>query len=168
VERIDHLLRLRELQDETGGFQAFIPLAFHPENTALAATAPLSFGRTAGDEGSSTAPLSPCGRGVGGEGSLGPSALLDLRTIAVSRLMLDNFDHVKAYWISLGVGTAQVALCYGADDLDGTVRHERIHHDAGADSPEALSAAEIRRLISEAGFEPVERDSLYRRVERGA
>jgi aminodeoxyfutalosine synthase len=79
--------------------------------------------------------------------------------------MLDNFDHVKAYWISLGVGTAQVALCYGADDLDGTVRHERIHHDAGAQSPEALSVAEIRHLITEAGLEPVERDSLYRRVE---
>ena len=90
---------------------------------------------------------------------------MDLRTVAVSRLMLDNFEHVKAYWISLGVGTAQVALCYGADDFDGTVRHERIHHDAGADSPEALSVAEIRRLVSEADFEPVERDSLYRRVE---
>ena len=82
--------------------------------------------------------------------------------MAVSRLMLDNFDHVKAYWISLGVGTAQVALAYGADDLDGTVRHERIHHDAGAQSPEALTVEELRRLIVEAGREPVERDSLYR------
>jgi aminodeoxyfutalosine synthase len=135
AQRIDHLVRLRELQDETGGFQALVPLAFHAENTALA-------------------------------GLPGPSALLNLRTIAASRLMLDNFQHIKAYWISLGVGTAQVALCYGADDLDGTVRHERIHHDAGAASPEALAVAEIRRLIAEAGFEPVERDSLYRQVER--
>jgi aminodeoxyfutalosine synthase len=131
--RIDHLLRLRGLQDETGGFQAFIPLSFHPENTCLAHLPP-------------------------------PSGLLDLRTVAVSRLMLDNFDHVKAYWISLGVGTAQVALAYGADDLDGTVRHERIHHDAGAQSPQALSVEEIRRMIVEAGRQPVERDSLYRPV----
>ena len=90
-----------------------------------------------------------------------PSAPLNLRTVAVSRLMLDNFDHVKAYWISLGVGTAQVALSYGADDLDGTVRYERIHHDAGATSPEALTVAQLRTLITEAGREPVERDSLY-------
>jgi aminodeoxyfutalosine synthase len=180
AERIDHLLRLRELQDETGGFQAFIPLAFHPEKTALAKGSPLPPG-----EGQEIRALEanngptisrfpsprPSPEGRGGPNAclpgriLGPSALLDLRTVAVSRLMLDNFEHVKAYWISLGVGTAQVALCYGADDFDGTVRHERIHHDAGADSPEALSVAEIRRLVSEADFEPVERDSLYRRVE---
>ena len=84
--------------------------------------------------------------------------------VAVSRLMLDNFDHIKAYWISLGVGTAQTALAYGADDLDGTVRHERIHHDAGATSPEALTVDQLRALIVEAGREPVERDSLYRTV----
>ena len=94
------------------------------------------------------------------------SALEDLRVVAVSRLMLDNFDHVKAYWISLGVGTAQTALAYGADDLDGTVRHERIHHDAGATSPEALTVEQLRALIAEAGRVPVERDSLYRRVVR--
>ena len=94
------------------------------------------------------------------------SALEDLRVTAVSRLMLDNFDHIKAYWISLGVGTAQTALAYGADDLDGTVRRERIHHDAGATSPEDLSVEELRSLIVEAGREPVERDSLYRRVLR--
>ena len=135
--RIDHLVRLRELQDETGGFQTFVPLAFHPDGTRLA-----HLKRT--------------------------SALDDLRTVAVSRLMLDNFDHIKAYWISLGVGTAQVALAYGADDLDGTVRHEEIHHEAGADTPEALSVEEIRRLITEAGREPVERDTLYRPVRRGA
>jgi aminodeoxyfutalosine synthase len=133
--RIDHLIRLRELQDETGGFQTFIPLAFHPDNTRL-------------------------------DHIKKPSALLDLRTMAVSRLMLDNFDHIKAYWIMLGVETAQVALSYGADDLDGTVRHELIYHDAGAKTPEALSVEEIRRLIVEAGREPVERDTLYNRVVR--
>ncbi len=133
--RVDHLLRLRELQDETGGFQTFIPLAFHPENTKL-------------------------------DYIKKPSALVDLRTMAVSRLMLDNFDHIKAYWIMLGIGTAQAALAYGADDLDGTVRHELIYHDAGATTPEVLSVEEIRRLIVEAGREPVERDTLYHRVER--
>jgi aminodeoxyfutalosine synthase len=133
--RVDHLLRLRELQDQTGGFQAFIPLAFHPENTQMAHL-----------------------RRVSG--------LVDLRVVAVSRLLLDNFDHIKAYWISLGVGTAQIALSYGADDLDGTVRHEQIHHDAGAQTPEVLPVDELRSLIVEAGCEPVERDSLYRRVRR--
>jgi len=133
--RVDHLVRLRRLQDETGGFQVFIPLKFHPENTALAHLRQTS-------------------------------ALDDLRVTAVSRLMLDNFDHLKAYWVSLGVGTAQAALGYGADDLDGTVRHERIHHDAGAASPQALSVEQLRRLIVEAGRTPVERDSLYRRVVR--
>ena len=133
--RVDHLVRLRQLQERTGGFQVFVPLAFHPENT------PMSHLRRV-------------------------SATEDLRVVAVSRLMLDNFDHIKAYWISLGVGTAQTALAYGADDLDGTVRHERIHHDAGATSPEALTIEQLRALIAEAGREPVERDSLYRRVSR--
>jgi aminodeoxyfutalosine synthase len=133
--RIDHLMQLRRLQDETGGFQAFVPLAFHPENTRL----------------SDLRRASP---------------LTDLRVIAVGRLMLDNFRHIKAYWISLGIGVAQTALAYGADDLDGTVRHERIHHAAGSKTPEALSIDEIRGLIAETGREPVERDSLYRRVNR--
>lgn len=133
--RIDHLVRLRELQDETGGFQTFIPLAFHPDNTGLSHIKK-------------------------------PSALMDLRTMAVSRLMLDNIPHMKAYWIMLGIGTAQTALWYGADDLDGTVRHELIYHDAGAETPEILSVDEIRRLISEAGREPVERDTVYHRVVR--
>jgi len=133
--RIDHLVRLRELQDETGGFQTFIPLAFHPDNTGLSHIKK-------------------------------PSALMDLRTMAVSRLMLDNFPHIKAYWIMLGIGTAQAALSYGADDLDGTVRHELIYHDAGATTPETLSVEQIQRLIVEAGREPVERDTLYHRVER--
>lgn len=133
--RIDHLIRLRELQDETGGFQTFIPLAFHPDNTGLSHISKSS----------------------------GP---MDLRTMAISRLMLDNVAHMKAYWIMLGVGTAQIALAYGADDIDGTVRHELIYHDAGAETPEILSVEAIRRLIEEAGREPVERDTLYHRVER--
>jgi aminodeoxyfutalosine synthase len=133
--RVDHLLRLRELQDETKGFQTFIPLAFHPENTGLSHLQK-------------------------------PSALDDLRTIAVSRLMLDNIPHIKAYWIMLGIGTAQTALAYGADDLDGTVRHELIYHDAGATTPELLSVEQIRALIRESGRQPVERDTLYREVLR--
>src|SRR5262249_57142620 len=95
-----------------------------------------------------------------------PSALIDLRTMAVSRLMLDNIPHMKAYWIMLGIGTAQTALAYGADDLDGTVRHELIYHDAGATTPAVLSVEDIRRLITDAGREPVERDTLYNRVIR--
>jgi aminodeoxyfutalosine synthase len=95
-----------------------------------------------------------------------PSSLLDLRVMAVSRLMLDNFDHLKAYWVSLGIGTAQTALAYGADDLDGTVRHERIHRDAGGESPKMLSVEELQALIREAGREPVERDTFYRRIRR--
>jgi len=135
--RIDHLVRLRELQDETGGLQTFIPLAFHPENTGLSHITK-------------------------------PSSLMDLRTMAISRLMLDNVPHMKAYWIMLGIGTAQVALSYGADDIDGTVRHELIYHDAGAETPEVLSVEAIRKLIEDAGREPVERDTLYNRVERDA
>jgi aminodeoxyfutalosine synthase len=91
---------------------------------------------------------------------------MSLRTMAVARLVLDNFDHIKAYWIMLGIGTAQAALAYGADDIDGTVRHELIYHDAGATTPEVLSVEEIRRLIREAGREPVERDTLYHSVVR--
>ena len=117
------------------GFQTFIPLAFHPDNTGLSHIAK-------------------------------PTAAMDLRTMAISRLMLDNVPHIKAYWIMLGVGTAQIALSYGADDIDGTVRHELIYHDAGAETPEVLSVEAIRRLIEETGREPVERDTLYRRVER--
>jgi len=133
--RVDHLLRLRDLQDETGGFQTFIPLAFHPDNTKLTNITK-------------------------------PSAVVDLRVMAVSRLMLDNIPHVKAYWIMLGIETAQLALSYGADDIDGTVRHELIYHDAGATTPEMLSVERIRQLIQEAGREPVERDTLYNRIQR--
>ena len=133
--RVDHLVRLRELQDETGGFQTFIPLAFHPDNSRM-------------DE----IPK--------------PSGVMDLKTMALSRLMLDNFPHIKAYWVMLGIKTAQVALSFGADDLDGTVVHETIYHEAGAETPQEISVAEIRRLIAEAGRIPVERDTLYHRVER--
>lgn len=135
--RIDHLIRLRDLQDRTGGFQTFIPLAFHPENTGLAEIKK-------------------------------PSSIMDLRTIAISRLMLDNIPHIKAYWIMLGIETAQTALAYGADDLDGTVRHELIYHDAGATTPEILSVPRIRELIEEAGRDPIERDTLYHHVSRNA
>jgi aminodeoxyfutalosine synthase len=133
--RVDHLLRLRELQDQTGGFQTFIPLAFHPDNTKLSDVKK-------------------------------PSALVDLRNIAVARLMLDNVPHVKAYWIMLGIETAQIALHYGADDIDGTVRHELIYHDAGATTPEMLSVQRIKELIAETGRVPVERDTLYHEIHR--
>jgi aminodeoxyfutalosine synthase len=133
--RVDHLIRLRELQDETGGFQTFIPLAFHPDNTRL-------------------------------DHIPKASGLTDLKTVAVGRLMLDNFPHIKAYWVMLGIKTAQIALSFGADDLDGTVVHEKIYHDAGSDVPQELTVTEIRRLIEEAGRVPVERDTLYNEVVR--
>ncbi|HHT9155952.1 MAG TPA: aminofutalosine synthase MqnE [Candidatus Tripitaka sp. YC43] len=135
VERIRHLLALRDLQDETGGFMSFIPLAFHSDNTFL-------------------------------QGLPRTTADLDLRTLAISRLLLDNFPHVKAFWVMLGVKLAQVSLSFGVDDIDGTVIQEKITHSAGADTPEELSVGEIVRLIEEAGREPVERDTLYRRVLR--
>jgi aminodeoxyfutalosine synthase len=136
--RVDHFLRLRALQDETGGFQTFIPLAFHPDNTKLGATEHLQKA----------------------------SILVDLRVMALSRLMLDNFPHIKAYWVMLGIPTAQLSLSYGADDIDGTVVHEKIYHDAGSDSPQEMTVTQLRRLIEEAGRVPVERDTLYHRVER--
>ncbi len=134
-ERVDHLLQLRELQDKTHGFVAFIPLAFHPANTALLHLP-------------------------------NPTGFDDLKTIAISRLLLDNFEHIKAYWIMLTPRIAQVALRFGANDLDGTVVEEKIYHDAGATTPEHLSRAELERLIRAAGRVPVERDTLYNRVDR--
>ncbi|MEW5974529.1 MAG: aminofutalosine synthase MqnE [Acidobacteriota bacterium] len=134
-ERVDHLVRLRSLQDETGGFQCFIPLAFHPANTQL-----------------SHLP--------------GPTAMLDLRTISVARLMLDNFPHIKAYWIMISPKTAQLGLNFGADDLDGTVVEEKIVHMAGAQTPLGLTRSQIEHLIREAGRDPIERDTLYRPVQR--
>jgi aminodeoxyfutalosine synthase len=134
-ERVDHLLQLRALQDRTRGFVAFIPLAFHPANTALS-----HLPRTTGFD--------------------------DLKAIAVSRLLLDNFEHIKAYWIMLTPRIAQIALRFGANDLDGTVVEEKIYHDAGATTPEHLTRAELERLIRAAGRVPVERDTLYNRVDR--
>ncbi len=134
-ERVDHMIQLRELQDETHGFVAFIPLAFHPDNTALS-----HIPKTSG--------------------------YLDLRNIAVSRLMLDNFDHIKAYWIMLTPSIAQIAQRFGANDLDGTVVEEKIYHDAGAKTSEFTPRAELERLIRAAGRVPVERDTLYNRVDR--
>ena len=134
-ERVDHLMQLRALQDKTHGFVTFIPLAFHPANTALA-----HLPQTTGFD--------------------------DLKTIAVSRLLLDNFDHIKAYWIMLTPRIAQIALRFGANDLDGTVVEEKIYHDAGATTPEHLTRAELERLILAAGRVPVERDTLYRPVDR--
>jgi len=129
-ERVDHMLRARALQDETGGFQAFIPLAFHPDNNQMRKLP-------------------------------APSATETLRVHAVSRLMLDNIPHVKAFWIATGVDIAQVALWFGVDDLDGTVQEEKIYHMAGARTPEAMTTSAIRRLIRIAGRDPVERDTLY-------
>jgi aminodeoxyfutalosine synthase len=134
-ERVDHLAKLRELQDITRGFVAFIPLAFHPDNTALS-----HIPKTTG--------------------------YLDLRNIAVSRLMLDNFEHIKAYWIMLTPSIAQIALRFGANDLDGTVVEEKIYHDAGAKTSEFTPRNELERLIRAAGRVPVERDTLYNKVDR--
>ena len=136
--RVDHLLRLRALQDETGGFMAFIPLAFHPENTRLAERFGLRGGTTGFD---------------------------DLRSVAAARLLLDNVDHVKAYWIMMSPATAQVALSFGANDLDGTVVEEKIVHVAGATSPQLLPEREIVRLVKAAGKTPVRRDTLYEVVQ---
>ena len=134
-ERVDHLLKLRALQDETRGFSCFIPLAFHPANTALSHLPPTT-------------------------------GMTDLKNIAASRLLLDNFPHIKAYWIMLTPPIAQVALRFGADDLDGTVVEEKIYHDAGAQTPQSLRRSQLLQLIREAGREPVERDTLYRPVSR--
>lgn len=129
-ERVDHMLQLRALQDETGGFQTFIPLAYHPENNDL--------------------------------GKLpAPTGVDDLRTYAVARLMLHNIPHIKAYWIMIGVKTAQVALSFGVDDIDGTVQEEKIYHMAGAETPQVLARTDLVRLIREAGRRAVERDTLY-------
>jgi aminodeoxyfutalosine synthase len=134
AERVDHMLRARALQDETGGFQAFIPLAFHPDNNQMRKLP-------------------------------APSAADTLRVHAVARLVVDNIPHVKAFWIATGVEVAQASLWFGVDDLDGTVQEERIYHMAGARTPEAMTTGEIRRLITAAGREAVERDTLYNVVQ---
>jgi len=134
-ERVDHLVLLREAQDETQGFVAFIPLAFHPDNTPLAHIPK-------------------------------PTGYDDLRNIAVSRLLLDNFEHIKAYWVMLSTSMAQIALRFGANDMDGTVVEEKIYHDAGAQTAEFTPRAELERLIRAAGRVPVERDTLYNPIDR--
>ncbi len=135
AERIDHLVRLRRLQDETGGFGSFIPLSFHPANTELADLR-------------------------------GPTGFDDLKMLAASRLMLDNFRHIKAFWIMIGVKLAQVSLHFGVNDIDGTVVEEKITHAAGADTEQAITRDELIHLIRDAGRIPVERDTLYNVVRR--
>jgi aminodeoxyfutalosine synthase len=133
--RVDHLMRLRDLQDRTGGFQAFIPLSYHPGNTDI--------------------------------GGADVSGLEDLRTVAASRLVLDNFPHVKAYWVMLGEKISQLALRFGADDLDGTVMEERITYATSSDGRPArrgITEHELRTLIEKAGLDPVRRDCFYREV----
>ncbi|MFT4646871.1 MAG: aminodeoxyfutalosine synthase [Planctomycetota bacterium] len=134
-ERVDHLNRLRLLQDETGGFQTYIPLSFH----------------NAGNEWSHLP---------------GPTAMDELREIAIGRLMLDNIPHVKAYWIMLGIPIAQTALSFGANDVDGTVVEEKIYHEAGAQTPQAVKREELVRWIRDAGRTPVERDTIYNELWR--
>jgi aminodeoxyfutalosine synthase len=134
-DRVDHLFKLRALQDETHGFVTFIPLAFHPENT----------------------PLHHISKTTG---------FLDIKNIAAARLLLDNIPHVKAYWIMMTPRIAQIALRFGADDIDGTVVEEKIYHDAGATPSQSLRRGELLSLIRKAGREPVERDTLYRPVTR--
>ena len=134
-DRVDHLLKLRALQDDTHGFQTFIPLAFHPDNT----------------------PLQHLPKTTG---------MLDMKQIAVSRLVLDNFPHIKSYWQMVTPKMAQISLRFGADDIDGTVIEEKIYHDAGATTPQSLTRQDLIRLITEAGRVPFERDTLYRPVTR--
>jgi aminodeoxyfutalosine synthase len=136
LERVEHIIALRDLQDVTGGFMTFIPLKFHPENTKLSHLAAQQ------------------------------SSTDDLKLYAISRLMLDNIAHIKVFWIMLGLKLAQVALSYGADDFDGTVVEEKITHRAGATTPEGLTVADIVRLIEETGTMPTERDTVYNEVTR--
>lgn len=134
-DRVDHLIKLRGLQDKTGGFQAFIPLAYHPKNTEI--------------------------------GGFYSSGIDDLKTIAISRLVLDNFDHIKAYWIMLGEKISQTSLYFGADDLDGTIIEEKITHMAGAMTGESMTREDLIHLIRKAGKIPCERDGLYNEIWKG-
>jgi aminodeoxyfutalosine synthase len=134
-DRVDHLVRLRELQDETNGFVTYIPLAFHPDNTPLQHI-PKTTGFT------------------------------DIKNIAAARLMLDNIPHIKAYWVMMTPRIAQIALRFGADDIDGTIVEERIYHDAGATTSQGMRRGELLQLIRRAGRQPLERDTLYRPVQR--
>ncbi len=132
-QRVDHLRRLRELQDETGGFTGFIPFAFTPEQTELSHIRP-----------------------AGG--------LDELRNLAVARIYLDNIEHITAYWVSMGLPLAQVALDFGVDDLHGTIMEEKIFHMAGAQTPQEQTVAALERVIREAGREPAQRGSHYERI----
>ena len=134
-ERVEHMVLARDRQDSSHGFQAFIPLAFHPDNNQMRKLP-------------------------------APTAADTLRVHAVARLMLDNIPHIKAFWIATGVEVAQTALWFGVDDLDGTVQEERIYHMAGAPTPEAMTPAEIIRLITDAGREAIERDTFYNVVSK--
>ena len=134
-ERVEHLIKLREAQDKSGGFLTFIPLAFHPENTRMKKL-PAATGFT------------------------------DLKVMAVSRLLLDNFDHIKAYWVMLGTKIAQVALSFGADDIDGSVVEEKIYHMAGSQSAQMMTRNQLKKLIKDAGFIPIERDALYNQIKK--
>jgi aminodeoxyfutalosine synthase len=135
ADRVDHLRQLRELQDETGGFTGFVPLAYQPENNSIPKTVP-------------------------------PTGVDSMKTIAVSRIYLDNFDHITAYWIGLGVKSAQVALDYGADDLHGTIQEEKIFHMAGADSPQERTKNEMIQAIEETNRVPVQRNTFYEPLTR--
>jgi aminodeoxyfutalosine synthase len=134
-EVVDHLIQLRNLQEETGGFQVFIPLAFHNEGNRM-------------------------------ERLAAPTGMDDLRIMALSRILLHNIPHIKAYWVMLGIKTAQIAQHFGANDIDGTVTEEKIYHMAGSDSPQQLTIEDIQRIILSAKRVPVERDTLYREVQR--
>jgi len=136
-ELCDHVIRLRELQDETGGFQAFIPLAFHNDGNRM-------------------------------KNIPSPTGVDDLRVMAISRLLAHNIPHMKAYWVMLGIKTAQIAQRFGSNDFDGTVTEEKIYHMAGSQSPNALTIKNIKRLIERAGREPVERNTLYAKVDRNS
>jgi aminodeoxyfutalosine synthase len=138
-DRVAHLDKLRALQDETGGFLTYIPLAYHPDNNEL--------GKELGSEGTAT------------------TGFEDLKNIAVGRLFLDNIPHVKTHWPMVTPAISQVALDFGCDDVEGTVVYERVYHDAGAETPMMLSYGDLVRLIHGAGKQPVERDSLYRHVK---
>ena len=144
ADRVDHLVKIREQQDVSGGYVCFIPLAFQNRNNLLARQMAEKNGVTPS----------------------GPETTLDrLRTIAVSRLMLDNIEHIKAYWVMLGTKTAQAALYFGADDLDGTIEEENIGRMAGASSSATLTRQSLEHMIRESGFEPVNRDALFREID---
>jgi aminodeoxyfutalosine synthase len=136
AQRVDHLRRLRELQDETHGFTALVPFAYEPDNNKLSH---LGIARA--------------------------SAFEDLRNLAIARIYLDNFDHITAYWVSLGLPTAQIALSFGVDDLHGTIQQEKIFHMAGSQTPQGQTVLNLERAIVEAGRIPMQRNTFYQRMK---